>query len=86
MIKNKLQFKEGEHVSFNIGNGIEGLGVIRGKASEGLVDIWIVEIITLNIDRSEYPWTCCTIPHTLLSKWEPKSVGVVFKDDINNTV
>ena len=49
---------------------IDGIGydvVVRGKAYENLIDIWIVEFVGGSPDEATYPYSCATIPHTMLA-------------------
>lgn len=59
-------FTEGQLISFNAGDGCHGAGKIRGKSVSGLVDFWIIEVSESNIDPKIYPWSCITMPHTLI--------------------
>jgi hypothetical protein len=65
--KEKPVFAEGTRVSFDYYGTIKGTGVIRGKASEHVVDLWIVEVESMTgQDPDLYPWACIVLPHTTL--------------------
>ncbi len=66
--KEKPVFKEGERVGFKLNDEIIGMGRIRGKASEHVIDTWIIEVETSRgIDNATYPWSCIVVPHTLIT-------------------
>lgn len=66
----KPNFTEGDKVSFDLGPllGGQGIGIVRGKASEHIVDFWIVEVLESNIDKNYYPWSCISVMHTALKR------------------
>ena len=63
-------YNEGDRVAFNLG-GAQGEGIIRGLASKSVVDLWIVEMTSGNVDKATYPYSCLTVPHTCLVLLEP---------------
>lgn len=68
--KEKPVFTEGQRVLFNFDGKTKGEGRIRGLAVSHLIDIWIVEVTpgtAKGIDPELYPWSCVTVPHTLLT-------------------
>lgn len=67
---NKPNFKYNETVSFDTGGdqAIKGKGLILGRASEGVIDIWIIGVIQSNIDSEDYPYTAIALPHTLITR------------------
>lgn len=63
----KPVYAEGQKVFFDVDGVLKGTGRIRGRASEHLIDFWIVEVeVGCGIDRNQYPWSCITVPHTLI--------------------
>ena len=62
-------FEEGDEVNFNITPDIYGSGLIRGKAINDVVDLWIVEVKeACGIDEKTYKYSCICVPHTLLER------------------
>ncbi len=65
------KFAEGQRVHFNIDGNLRGTGRIRGLATTGLVDFWIVETdVAIGIDKEVYPWSCITVSHLQLTAVE----------------
>ena len=68
----KPSFKEGQRVFFDLDGKTKGYGRIRGLATTGLLDFWIVEMdMVVGVDRSTYPWSCITIPHSRITVKDP---------------
>lgn len=64
--KPKRQYAENERVFIDWGP-VKGRGRIRGLASTGLVDFWIVELdMVVGVDKAAYPWSCMTVSHSAL--------------------
>jgi len=62
---------EGDAVEIDWPNREEpSQGIIRGKSAEHLITFWIVEFYTdaENPDPEGYPFSCCTVPHTMLRR------------------
>jgi len=69
--KEKQVYAEGTEVTFNLNGITKGRGKVRGLASEGLIDLWIVQFDpekSEGIDPTKYPWSCIVVPHTLMQK------------------
>jgi hypothetical protein len=72
--REKPFYEEGALVEFNLdGNTgpLRGTAKIRGRAMEHIIDIWIIEVVEVTagtIDKDTYPWSCLTIPHSLLKR------------------
>ena len=67
--KEKPFFKEGARVFFNYDGKTKGVGKIRGKSIDGLIDFWIVEVVEAeNLDKALYPWSCIVVPHPQLQE------------------
>jgi hypothetical protein len=67
-LEGKHYFAEGVEVRFDMGPGMRGRGRIRGLASEGLIDMWIVEVEWRDdFDTTTYPWSSIVVPYTALS-------------------
>lgn len=63
----KVTYADGQLVAFDLDGVTKGTGRIRGRAVENIIDFWIVEVVKAEgIDPSMYPWSCISIPHTLL--------------------
>jgi hypothetical protein len=65
--REKITYGEGDCVVFNIDGVVKGEGIIRGRVVENVIDIWIVQITTGNMDRMCYPYSCVAIPHVCLT-------------------
>jgi hypothetical protein len=63
----KPNFSQGDVIAFDMGNGVTGSGIICGKAIEGILDFWIVEVKTSNFDNKTYPYKCISIAHPMIS-------------------
>ena len=64
----KPKFVEGQAIRFQI-HGYWGDGFIRGVVSKGIVDIWIIQVLTFPgepeaLEKYPYPFSCITLPHT----------------------
>lgn len=65
--KEKPVFAEGQRVSFDHSGIVKGTGFIRGKASEHVIDFWIVEMESMTgQDPALYPWSCIVVQHTAI--------------------
>lgn len=65
--KEKPRFEEGERVLVSLPGGSR-YGKVRGLISEFVIDFWIVEFEN-SPDPANYPWTCASIPHTMITKY-----------------
>ncbi len=73
---NKVNYTEVDAVVFDLGQGTSGTGRIRGLATTGLIDTWIVEIVqSQGIDKGTYPYSCVSIPHPQLKRAERIDLG-----------
>jgi hypothetical protein len=67
--KEKPNFIEGQFVTFDLDGKVKGEGFIRGKSVENVIDFWIIEVTKHEgFDKSIYPWSCITVPHTLIKE------------------
>jgi hypothetical protein len=61
------KFHEGQEVEFNYDGVVKGWGHIRGLASQGVIDVWIVEVKEVqNLNKEVYPWSCIAVSHPSL--------------------
>lgn len=64
----KPKFTHNQRVAFDFGNGISGIGWIKGLAFEHIIDGWIVQIeeIAYPTGTPPYPWSCVVVNHPML--------------------
>jgi len=69
-IKDKINYIQGggDFVRFDFDGKTKGTGKICGKTIENEITVWIIEILTGNIDKKIYPYSY--VPHCLLEKME----------------
>jgi hypothetical protein len=66
--KAKVVYDEGAPVWVTLEAGVRVEGVIRGMATENVVDFWIVEFVDGPPHPDQYPWSCASVPHVLLAE------------------
>lgn len=63
--KIKPIYTEGQHVSFDFGNGVSGTGFICGLVSRHVIDFWIVEVVSLSTG-TPLNYSCISVQHTCI--------------------
>ena len=74
MLGTRHEYVEGQAVRFTIPDACEGSGRIRGRASTGLVDVWIVEPDASAVwkpgARARYPFSCVAVTHPAIRPFD----------------
>ena len=77
--KEKPSYVEGDLLNCEL-DGKKHPVVVRGRATENLIDLWIVEFEQGSPSPESYPFSCASIPHTMLTRREVFLVDVLAKD------
>src|ERR1019366_5850655 len=64
----KIEYEDGEGVMFTLDGDTTKLytGVIKGKATSHIIDLWIVEVDKPN--DLVWPYSCITVQHTFIKR------------------
>lgn len=76
--KVKPEYVEGDKLTATIGSKTFDV-IVRGKVSENIIDVWIVEFEGSPPNEALYPYSCAALPHTMLTRREGASSNALAK-------